>query len=133
MSRRDEFLRSQKILRLATVGSDGQPHIVPVWYKFYAKKFYIGTNTKTQKARNLNRNAKASFCVDTGINSPDIFGVMGQGNANLILKDSTVKKITKKILLRYFDSLEVKAAVELLNDTDCIIEIIPEKLTVWSY
>ena len=133
MNRRDEFLRSQKILRLATVGCDGQPHIVPVWYRFYAKKFHIGTNTKTQKARNLNRNTKVSFCVDTGINSPDIFGVMGQGNANLILEDHKVKKITKKILLRYFDSLEVRVAVELLNDTDCIIEIIPEKLTVWSY
>jgi hypothetical protein len=58
---------------------------------------------------------------------------MGQGNANLILENAKVKSIAKKILLRYFKSLENKSAKELLDDTDCIIEIIPEKITVWNY
>jgi hypothetical protein len=26
-----------------------------------------------------------------------------------------------------------KSAIELLEDTDCVIEIIPEKFSVWSY
>lgn len=133
MSRRDEFLKSQKILRLATIGRNGQPHIVPVWYIFAAKKFYIGTNTRTRKAKNLMENGTVSFCVDVGVNSPDIYGVMGQGSANIILDKRSVKRIAKKILLRYYDSLENKSAKELLKDTDCIIEIVPERLTVWKY
>lgn len=133
MSRRDEFLRSQKILRLATVGRNRQPHIVPVWYKFTSEKFYIGTNTRTQKAKNLKKNKVVSFCVDVGVNSPEIFGVMGQGIASLILEEKKVKRIARKILLRYFDSLESRSARELLDETDCIIEISPKKLTVWSY
>lgn len=133
MSRRDEFLKSQKILRLATVGRNGQPHIVPVWYVFATKKFYIGTNTRTRKAKNLMENGAVSFCVDVGINSPDIYGVMGKGSAGLILDKRRVKGIAKKILLKYYDSLENKSARELLKDTDCIIEVTPEKLTVWSY
>ena len=48
---------------------------------------------------------------------------MGQGEANLILEKSKVKTIAKKILLRYFKTLENKSAQELLDDTDCIIEI----------
>ena len=58
---------------------------------------------------------------------------MGQGNANIILEINTVKQIAKKILARYFKSMQNKSAKELLDDTDCIIEIIPEKLSVWSY
>ena len=58
---------------------------------------------------------------------------MGQGNANIILENSKVKRIARKILLRYFDTIENKSAIELLDDTDCIIEIIPEKWSVWSY
>ena len=58
---------------------------------------------------------------------------MGRGNADIILDSKKVKRLAKKILYRYFDSLEEKSAVELLNDTDCIIEIIPEKLSVWKY
>lgn len=133
MSSQDKFLKSQKVLRLATVGNRNTPHIVPVWYLYNSKKFYIGTNTRTQKAKNVKKNKRVSFCVDVGINAPNIYGVMGQGNAKLILENSEVKRIAKKILLRYFSSIKNKSAKELLEDTDCIIEVIPEKFSVWNY
>ncbi len=133
MNKRDEFLKEQKILHLSTIGKNKTPHISPVWYRYSGKKFHIGTNTNRQKIKNLKKNNRVSFCVDVGINAPNIFGVMGQGNANLILENAKVKSIAKKILLRYFKSLENKSAKELLDDTDCIIEIIPDKVTVWNY
>jgi len=130
---RDKFLKSQKILRLATIGKNKTPYIVPVWYIYEEKKFYVGTNTKTQKAKNVKKNNKVSCCVDIGINAPNIYGVMIQGNANLILENNKVKTIAKKILLRYFKTINNKSAKELLDDTDCIIEIVPEKFSVWDY
>ena len=133
MNKRDEFLRAEKVLRLATIGKNKTPHIVPVWYRYSGKKFYIGTNTRTQKAKNVKKNKRVSCCVDIGINAPNIYGVMIQGNANLILENSKIKAIAKKILLRYFKTLENKSAKELLDDTDCIIEIIPKKFSVWNY
>lgn len=132
MNRRDEFLKTQKVLHFTTIGSNKIPHVVPVWYMYSAKKIYIGTNTRTQKVKNVKKNNKVAFCVDVGINSP-IYGVMGQGNANIILENIKVKQIAKKIIVRYFNSMQNKSAIELLEDTDCIIEIIPEKLSVWSY
>ncbi len=133
MKKRDEFLKDQKVLRLATVGKNKTPHIAPVWYRYSGKKFYIGTNTKTKKAQNVKKNNKVSCCVDVGVNAPNIYGVLVQGNANLITDNSKVKTIAKKILSRYFKTLENKSAKELLDDTDCIIEIVPEKFTVWNY
>ena len=129
----EKFLKSQKILRLATIDSSGDPHIVPVWYMYANDKFYVGTNTKTRKAKNIKKNSKVSFCIDIGIRSPDIIGVMGIGRAKLILKTGIVKAIAKKILLRYFTSLKNKSAQELLDQTDCIIEIIPKEVTDWRY
>ena len=133
MKKRDEFLKSQKVLRLATIDKNKTPHIAPVWYVYSGKKIYVGTNTSTKKARNARRNKRVSFCVDVGVNAPDIYGVMGQGNANLILEGSKVKTIAKKILRKYFKTLKTKSAKELLDGTDCIIEITPEKFSVWSY
>ncbi len=133
MNKKDEFLKSQKILRFATIDKNQFPHIVPVWYMHNRNKFYIGTNTNTQKVKNVKNNKKISFCIDVGINSPNIYGIMGRGEANLILEKAKVKKIAEKILLRYFESLENKSAKELLRDTDCIIEIIPKKTSTWSY
>ena len=96
-------------------------------------KFYVGTNTKTKKAKNIKKKCKVSFCVDIGIKSPDIFGVMGIGRAKLILKKDTVKRLAERILLRYFKNLENKSAQKLLEQTDCIIEITPEKIMKWNY
>ena len=41
MSKRDEFLREQKILHLATVDKKCAPHIVPVWYLFSSKMITV--------------------------------------------------------------------------------------------
>ncbi len=71
MNKRDEFLKSQKVLRLATIDKNKTPHIAPVWYMYSGKKIYIGTNTKTKKAQNAKRNKRVSFCVDVGTNSGD--------------------------------------------------------------
>ena len=133
MSKRDEFLKKQKILRLATLDKKDNPHVVPVWYLFNSKKLYIGTNSKTEKAKNVKNNSKVSFCVDVGINSPDIFGVMGQGIGKLIIEKNDVARIEKIILLRYFNTLDDKSAKELLEETDCIIEITPKEYSVWEY
>ena len=133
MSKQTEFLKKQKILHLATVDKTGTPHIVPVWYMYSAKKIYNGTNTKTEKAKNIKTHKKVSFCVDVGVNSPSIFGVMGQGTAKLIKDTDAVSRLAKKILLRYFKDLKNKSAQEILDDTDCIIEIMPKKYAVWKY
>ena len=133
MFQQDKFLREQKILRLTTIGKRNSLHIVPVWYMYNAKKIFIGTNTKSQKAKNITKNNIVAFCVDTGVMSPDIYGVMGQGKAKLIKEKSKVKQIGKKILLRYFKTIQNKSAQELLDDTDCIIEITPKKYYSWHY
>ena len=133
MLKRDEFLKKQKILRLATLDKNDNPHVVPVWYLFSSKKLYIGTNSKTEKAKNIKNNSKVSFCVDIGINSPDIFGVMGRGDTKLIMEKNKVSRIEKIILLRYFKTLNNKSAKDLLDETDCIIEITPKEYSVWKY
>ena len=84
MSELIEFLKKEKILHLATIDEKNSPHIVPVWYMYSAKKIYVGTNTKTEKAKNIKNSKKVSFCVDVGVNAPKIFGVMAKGTAKLI-------------------------------------------------
>ena len=83
--------------------------------------------------KNIEKNNKVSFCVDVGVNAPDIYGIMSKGIANVIVEMPKTKTIAKKILLKYFKTLENKSAKQLLDDTDCIIEIIPEKFSIWSY
>lgn len=131
----DSFLKSQYTMRLATISSQAEamPHVVPVWYMYEDGKFYIGTNTRTAKTKNITNTGYAAFCIDVGVHSPDIFGVAGHGAARLITAPDAVSALASKILSRYYDSVEDPAAQELLADTDCVISITPEKMTSWSY
>ena len=133
MSKLTEFLKKEKILHLATIDDKCTPHIIPVWYMYSMKKIYVGTNTRTQKVKNIKVHKKISFCVDVGVNAPNIFGVMGKGTAKLLREKSIVNRIAKRILLRYFKTLENKSVRELLEDTDCIIEITPKEISNWEY
>lgn len=129
MGQPHEFLAEQRVLRLATISDDGFPHVVPVWYMYRDGAVYVGTNTRTAKAKNVARTGRAAFCVDEGIRSP-LYGVMVRGRARLITED--IGDMARDILLRYFDTMEDESAAELYRDTDCIIEIIPDHITEWS-
>lgn len=62
-----DYLRSQRIARIATVGIDGQPDAVPVGFEYDGTHFYIGgiDPVKTRKFRNVRAgNTKVAVIVD---------------------------------------------------------------------
>ena len=132
---RSAFLRSEKVLRLATADASGDIHIAPVWYRYSGGRIRIGTMSRSKKARNVAASGRAAFCVDVGVNSPDIAGVYGRGAARVLAEPRAVRRIARSILSRYFESLDAPAAVELLRETDCIIEVEPDPraYATWTY
>jgi len=75
------FLRSNEIGRLATISSNGTPHVVPVSYLFKDDAFLIAVDYGTRKLRNLRRNHRTALVVDRL--RPNR-GIMIQGKAELI-------------------------------------------------
>ena len=63
-----EYLASQRLGRLATVGSDGQPHVVPVGFRYNPDQDTIDIGghdfTKRKKWRDVQANPKVAFVVD---------------------------------------------------------------------
>ncbi len=62
-----EYLRSQRLARLATVAPDGQPDVVPVGFEFDGTHVYIGgmDPANTRKFRNVRAgNTKVALVVD---------------------------------------------------------------------
>ncbi len=62
------YLQSQRLGHLATVGSDGQPHVVPVAFRYnpVLETIDIGGHdfAKRKKFRDVRRNSKVAFVVD---------------------------------------------------------------------
>jgi pyridoxamine 5'-phosphate oxidase family protein len=62
-----EYLRSQAVMRLGTVGRHGQVDVSPVGFNFDGKAFYVGSSMmdKTHKGKNIEAgNQLVSLVVD---------------------------------------------------------------------
>ena len=51
---------------LATVRPEGRPHVVPVWGVWLDNVLYFSTGEKSRKARNLGREPRCAFSVESG-------------------------------------------------------------------
>jgi pyridoxamine 5'-phosphate oxidase family protein len=69
-----EYMGSQTLARLATVGPDGQPHVIPVTFRFNPDEEAIdigGLNFAAgKKWRDAQRNTKVTLLVDDVIGPP---------------------------------------------------------------
>ena len=85
----ERFLRSNEIGRLATISSNGTPHVVPVSYLFTDNAFLIAVDYDTRKLRNLKQNHRTALVIDRL--RPNR-GILVQGSAKLIEKDAEFRE-----------------------------------------
>jgi PPOX class probable F420-dependent enzyme len=70
------FLGEQKIVSVATIGPNGRPHLVPLWYVADGVELRGWTFAKSQKARNLERDPRATLQIEDGVEYQELRGVM---------------------------------------------------------
>jgi len=61
-----EFLDQQRVVICATLGPRGWPHLMPLWYIVRAGDIWAWTYAKSQKARNLERDPRATLELEAG-------------------------------------------------------------------
>ncbi len=63
-----EYLAGQRLGRIATVGPDGQPHVVPTSFRYNAEHDAIDVGglriSQTKKLRDVRRTGRASIVID---------------------------------------------------------------------
>lgn len=85
-----DYLQSQRLGRLATVGSDNQPHVVPVSFRYNPDLDTIDISghdfAKRKKFRDVQANPKVAFVVDdiASVNPWTVRGVEIRGEAEVL-------------------------------------------------
>ena len=72
----DAFLEEQWIVSCATLGPNGRPHLVPLWYVPVADGLSGWTFAKSQKAKNLEREPRATLQIEDGVRYEELRGAM---------------------------------------------------------
>ena len=111
MSRRDQikmteeevaaFLDEQRVVVCATSGRDGFPHLMPLWYVVRDGELWAWTFAKSQKVRNLERDARATLQVEAGEQYHELRGVMLKCDVEVIRDTDRVRDLGLEIFARY--------------------------------
>ena len=111
------FFEKKFIARLSTIGSDGYPHSVPIWYMIDGDDLVFISDRTARKTRNALANPKGAAVV--GGDSDDEAGYMIRGD--LLVEDDVDQAITWRIIDRYEDKTSGNKLKEAWKDDDIVV------------
>jgi PPOX class probable F420-dependent enzyme len=96
-----DFLAASRTVTCATIGRDGWPHLMPLWYVIRGEDLWSWTYAKSQKVRNLERDARCTLQVEAGTEYSELRGVMLACDAVIHRDLDAVAALGAEIAARY--------------------------------
>jgi nitroimidazol reductase NimA-like FMN-containing flavoprotein (pyridoxamine 5'-phosphate oxidase superfamily) len=104
------FLAEQLTAQVATVGPNGRPHLVPVFYVPRGATIATWTYAKSQKVANLRRLAQATVLVEAGTGYDELRGVSMECDVAILEDTERIAAIGQELTLRMTGAEEVAVA-----------------------
>jgi hypothetical protein len=102
------FLDEQRVVQVCTTGPNDRPHLMPLWYVVEdAPVLRSWTYAASQKAKNLERDARATLGIDSGVQYHELRGVMFECDVQLERDAEQVADYGISIFKRYGDGSEL--------------------------
>jgi PPOX class probable F420-dependent enzyme len=133
-----ELLDAERVVAVATHGPRGWPHLMPMWYVVREGRIWVWTYAKSQKVRNLERDARATLLVETGHEYSELRGVQIEADAQVHRDLDVVFEFAKELTVRYaegIESVEGDAAEGLKAQAPkrVAIEFEPRHVATWDH
>jgi PPOX class probable F420-dependent enzyme len=144
-----ELLESERVAVVSSLGPRGWPHSMPMWFTLREprgevpadgapRELWMWTYAKSQKARNLERDPRATVLVETGFEYTELRGLSIEAEAELIRDPDTVFEFGKELTIRYaegIDSIEGDAATALQAQAAkrVAIRFEPRRIATWDH
>lgn len=78
------FIERSRTATMATVGADGRPHLVAMWYAVIDGAIWFETKGRSQKAVNLRRDPRVTVLIEDGLTYDKLRGVSIDGTAEVV-------------------------------------------------
>ena len=134
-----EFLEQTKTLIICSIGKDGVPHPMPMWFGLEEDGAVIMTTfTKSQKILNLKRDPRVTLLAEAGESYPELRGVVIYGNAEIDSEVESVFATLRKVSVRMGtvpdqDSEAIREGLRASAKKRCLIRVEPEKVVSWDH
>lgn len=135
------FLADGRVANIATIGPNGRPHVVPLWYVPKGDAQSPGLETWTyassQKAKNLLRDPRATVLIETGESYDQLRGISMECDVELIEDTEKVALIGTELMRRYNSSEEIATAATQFVRVQAVKRVglvcTPTKVVSWDH
>ena len=136
------FLREQRTVICATNGKDGWPHLMPLWFVVRQDTLWAWTFAKSQKTRNLERDARATLQLETGEEYQELRGIMLETDVTIHTDVEVVLGVGLEVFARYAPpgagagaplAEEVSAMVAAQAAKRVAFEFVERRRTSWDH
>jgi PPOX class probable F420-dependent enzyme len=126
------FLDEQMVMQCATNGPRGIPHLVPLWF---VPELRGWTYAKSQKARNLARDPRATLGIEDGVQYHELRGVMFECDVQIERDPSEVEKFGLELFARYAGDLtdEIREMVANQAQKRVGLTFVPTRTVSWDH
>ncbi|BBY61731.1 pyridoxamine 5'-phosphate oxidase family protein [Mycolicibacterium sarraceniae] len=130
-----EFVARSRTGTMATIGADGQPHLVAMWYGVLDGEIWVETKAKSQKAVNLRRNPRVSFLIEDGDTYDTLRGVAFEGVGEIVDHPDTIFKVGVSVWERYNGPYtdDLKPAVDMMMNKRVAVRIAANRVRSWDH
>ena len=131
----EAFLREQRVMSVATIGADGRPHVVAMWYAWVEGQPAFWTYGKSQKIINLRRDPRITAMVEAGEKYEELRGVELVADADLIEDAERVLDFGVQLTERYQGPVG-EAMLPFLRKSASkrvVVRLSPVKVVSWDH
>lgn len=129
------FLERSRIANLATIGPDGRPHLVAMWYALIDGDVWFETKSKSQKAVNLRRDSRVTILVEDGLTYDTLRGVSIEGRAEIVDDPASIRRVGISVWERYAGpySDDVAPLVDQMMNKRIAVRIAVDRVRSWDH
>jgi general stress protein 26 len=130
------FMAEQRVVVCGTRGHRGWPHLMPLWYVVRGGEIWAWTYAKSQKARNLERDDRATLQIEAGERYEELRGVMIEAHTVVHPETELVADLGREIFERYgvgalgeefMDAIRAQAAKRVA------LQFVPARVATWDH
>ncbi len=130
-----EFIERSRTATMATVLSDGRPHLVAMWYALLDGEIWFETKAKSQKAVNLRRDSTITVMIEDGDTYGTLRGVTIDGTAEILDDPETALRVGISVWERYTGPYteEMRPFVDQMMNNRIAVRVVPSRIRSWDH
>jgi PPOX class probable F420-dependent enzyme len=129
------FIEQSRTATMATIGPNGLPHLVAMWYAVVDEQIWFETKARSQKVVNLRRDPGITVMIEDGRTYDALRGVSIEGQGVIVDDPEALWKVGVSVFERYTGPYTdaMKPFVEIMLNKRVAVRVDVERIRSWDH